>query len=172
MDSKIIIVEGIDGAGKTTLINKISNLLNVNNQEYTVVHKTQPKLNGYEEYIKPLKDLKNILVADRWHVSETIYGPIYRGKSLLDDNMVNYFESLLNVIGAVKIVVAPPADIVFDRMKKRGEDFLQDEDFNKIYNEYLKYALKYDYIIANDDTNIQLLLEQKNVLFAKELNNA
>jgi hypothetical protein len=90
-----------------------------------------------------------------------IYGPIYRGKSLVagDYNMV--IEQLLTDIGALKIIVSPPLDVVKARLAHRGEDYLKPEHVDEVHAFYERYAVEYGYHLLREvaDTTIQELLD-------------
>jgi thymidylate kinase len=139
----IIIVEGIDGSGKSTLANMIQE---VAANKYDVIrdHRGPMKGSVVEEYVLPLFKIKpnELLIADRWHVGEMIYGPIYRGISYVD-SVLEHIENILDDLAAVKIVMLTPREIVKERLELRGEEFLKKKDFDQVYDFYEKFASDY-----------------------------
>lgn len=139
----IIIIEGIDGSGKSTLANMIAEAAAT---KYKVIraHRGPLKASVVDEYVKPLFAIKDdeLLIADRWHVGEMIYGPIYRGISQVD-SVLDWLENLLNDLGTVKIMMLIPKNVVQDRINQRGEDYLKPEHFDRVYDFYENFANTY-----------------------------
>lgn len=83
----ILIVEGVDGSGKTTLIR---NLRKQSNTYFWVASssrrpQTLPDLQDAMHWIGQAAFLRLPVICDRFPIiSETVYGPILRGTNLLD----------------------------------------------------------------------------------------
>lgn len=139
----IVVIEGIDGSGKSTLANMIEE---VAKHKYEVIRLHRGPMQGsvVDEYVRPLFEIQDnqLLIADRWHVGEMIYGPIYRGVSYVD-SVLEHIESILDDLAAVKIVMLTPREIVKERLSGRGEDFLAAEDVDRVYDFYEKFATDY-----------------------------
>lgn len=135
----IIILEGVDGAGKSTLAKKIAALSPL---PVRLEHRGEIKSTPEEEYIKPLMYSRDdeLIIADRWHVGEMIYGPIYRGKSLVAGDYNRIIEGLLDTLGAAKVILSPSLKVVRNRLAKRGEDYLQPNDVAAVHAFYETYA--------------------------------
>ena len=143
----LYIVEGIDGAGKSFLINKLSKdckglfiyknkidtkypWLDYRTAAYTNFMTT---LEYYEQYF--LKNNINVIV-DRGYISEYVYGKNKRGYKL--DEWVEYIE---NRIKDYAILVSVVCDIKTSkkRIEARGEKF---SDVNKTIIEDFEYRLE------------------------------
>lgn len=72
----LIVIEGPDKTGKTTLAKAIAEQLGF---EYK--HFSAPKGSPANEYIDFLLKLKRPTVCDRFHLGELVYGPMFRGKA-------------------------------------------------------------------------------------------
>lgn len=132
----IIIIEGVDGSGKSTLANAIAKLdhgLTVDLQ-----HRGPLKNSVQVEYYWPLVRVPDdvLLIADRWHLGEMIYGPLYRGASLVDGTWFEAIEDVLETKQAGRVIMSPPLDIVKHRLSARGEDYLKPEHVEHVWNEY------------------------------------
>lgn len=81
----IVILEGPDGAGKSTIAKRAESLFGT-----FTIHKGKPsKPNWVAEYIQPLEDhdwrLHPVVVCDRWHMGEMVWPQIFGRKSLFED---------------------------------------------------------------------------------------
>lgn len=158
----VIIVEGIDGSGKSTLVDSLESMI-PDNYHVLRMHRGPIQDTVENEYIEPLTSLSSnqFLLADRWHVGEMIYGPIYRGESLVSGLYENLIESYLDSIGAVKIILQPDISEVRQRLADRGEDYLLEEHVEEVYKFYGQYADKHNYLVVldNDYVDVDEIIE-------------
>ncbi len=129
------ILEGGDGTGKSTLATNIATALEYATpmSDTILMHSSQPSGDVLDEYVTNLADYQpgtgvNI-VADRWHLGELIYAPLYRGTGqygALGESGFRWAEMWLRARGAVLWLVDQPFDIVQQRLKERGEDYLEE----------------------------------------------
>lgn len=149
----VVILEGVDGSGKSTFADKIEALVP---HDYEVIRAHQGPLQGpvWDEYVVPLMAVRDdqFLIADRWHVGEMIYGPLYRGKSEVTPAEERLIELLLDRMGAVKIIMQPGLSTVRKRLGDRGEDFLLTENVKEVYEFYGNYGEKHGYDIVAKGT--------------------
>jgi thymidylate kinase len=142
----IVIVEGIDGSGKSTFTDLIESFV-PNNFNIIRAHKGVMAGTVEDEYIHPLRNLdeNDFFIADRWHVGEMIYGPIYRGKSEVSGMYELMIEVLLDISHAEKIILNPNIDLIYERLAERGEDYLRLPDVPRVHEFYNDYARKHKY---------------------------
>lgn len=119
----IIIIEGPDGAGKTTLANQLSR-----QTKYDIVHRSQPKTDDEKkhmmsEYVAAIKSSKNTILDRCWY-SEMVYGPIMRDASVISYPEMYKLEKLLAKAGAIVIYATAPKAALWQRCQKRGEDYI------------------------------------------------
>lgn len=155
----IIILEGIDGSGKSTLAGHIKEL---SPWPATIVPRGPIKTSIIEELITPLLNNPDdhLLIADRWHLSELIYGPLYRGKSEIDAESFAEIESVLKGLGALRVVISPKIEDVQLRLGLRGEDFLKPDHQQLVHAAYTGLAVEHDYVMTDGSdklTAIRLL---------------
>lgn len=140
----LIIAEGIDGSGKTTLIDDLSHEF----ENPDIIHRGPLKQHPLEEYELPLiaydprKDVG--VLCDRWHIGELIYGPLYRGQSQLTPAMQLHVDCVLERLGALKLIMAPPFEVVQQRISRRGEEFLRPQHQRLVYDAYLEQCTYLD----------------------------
>ena len=125
----LIVLEGPDGAGKTTLAEALMAGFYRKWQSGTfkVEHRGPLRLNvdPVDEYTLPdydPTDKTNLVVCDRWHLSEAVYGPIYRGASRVD---LGFHEKWLDDRGALKLYVTAPLGVLMTRVYERGDDYIE-----------------------------------------------
>lgn len=130
----ITIVEGCDGAGKTTYVNELSQLAP---DDTITIHSGPLRRPPLVEYLLQLEQHRDRnLIADRWHLGELVYGPLYRGSSQLTAAQLAYVEMTLQARAANRIILDTPFRTIQQRLASRGEDFLQDEHVHLVVDFY------------------------------------
>lgn len=149
----IIIIEGADGSGKTTLAEKLAKQTG-----FELVHRSQPKTEEekakmLDMYTTTIKSGKN-MIFDRCWYSEMVYGPIMRDASVISYPKMYELERLLTRRGALLIYCKDTPEILWHRCKTRGEDYITDfatfVDICKGFDELMSVphlipVVKYDY---------------------------
>lgn len=116
------ILEGIDGAGKSTLARKIQETFNFMN--FDIVHCTRETQNNYEYFEKLLLSEEN-LILDRAWIGQMIYQTEDErvSKGWLSNNKFNEIEELSNNMkDVIKIFVDTPVDTCLYNCHHNGED--------------------------------------------------
>lgn len=120
----LIIFEGVDGAGKSTLVEAIQEEV----PGIQSMHRGQIKRSPLIEYEASLDHYKpgtgTDIVCDRWHIGEMIYGPLLRGESKLGEASLEHIELYLSSRGALRSWVQTPLPVVQSRIQSRGEDLI------------------------------------------------
>lgn len=135
----IIILEGVDGTGKSRLAKKLCRTYKA---EYR--HISKPKTNNpFLEYVATLRRLnpKKNYVFDRCFHGERAYGPIFRQKDGLSDEKQLYLEMLILKHQAMVIYCWQGHNEIASAYVTRGERFTRLEDvpgLEKRYEETIK----------------------------------
>lgn len=122
----LIICEGIDGTGKTTLSNHLASILP---GESTVIHHAKPTKHPLLEYEGDVLDSYNLgsgmhQIHDRFHIGETIWPIVFNRKTEYTPEMYYHTQLFLQSRGAVLVLCAEEEEILLDRLTQRGEDAL------------------------------------------------
>lgn len=125
----IIIVEGIDRVGKTTLCNALSNALNIPIYKHTQVVMDYASMDNINETDKMLqlidvcKITNSNIIFDRFHFSDYVYGTIERNyNDEIAITNLNLIDSELKNANAILIIVCP-TDIK-SSSQQHGKDLL------------------------------------------------
>lgn len=125
----IIIVDGPDGAGKTTLINSL--LKSHPGSSYK--HFSNPKsdeeaFNYYQVYAAAIvaTDPNKVTVFDRSWLSDLVYGPVIRHRKEMSDLHAEMLESMVVAHGGGFIIYCTaPLKMLWSRCQKRGETYIK-----------------------------------------------
>lgn len=132
----IIILEGPDGSGKTTLAQQLSRQTG-----YPIIHRSQPKTeeekkNMMGEYLQTIRSNKNAIFDRCWY-SEMAYGPVMRDKTVITYPEMYSLERMLAKSGALIVYCTGSEPTLWMRCTKRGEDYITSRDkFKAIYSNY------------------------------------
>lgn len=130
----LIIIEGCDGVGKSTLAEKL-----IAATSGTLLHRGPPEKDPLLEYTEELQSYRprdpykgipdasvkeRHIICDRWHWGELVYGPIYRGETKLGWEGMQQVDSFLLLRGALIVWVWEPVDVLNKRLEERGDDYI------------------------------------------------
>jgi thymidylate kinase len=166
---KLIIVEGVDGSGKSTLIEKLKQYFGdrayVINYSYPthgldMFQKAAEAYGQYEASIKIFKEIltKNpraIIICDRFHLGEYAYGIVKRDYPIwLAEEIFTIEDRLISEIGRenvllVILTVVEPKE-AYDRTANRVGEYL------KGLGEYIAIVARY--LVAYTKTKLEVLV--------------
>lgn len=125
----ILIIEGCDKTGKTSLATMLHGMVGAE-----VIKVSQPKtedaLAEYDELIThtliPLAGIRKdkVIVLDRFHLGEFVYGPIFRGATP-NPFRAGRLEGRLAEMNAQVVMMEDDAIAIEGRFGAHGEDFAQ-----------------------------------------------
>lgn len=128
----IIIVEGPDGAGKSTLIESLlkSHPGSVS-KHFGHPKSSEEALNYWRIYAQAIEDapVDSLTIFDRSWYSDVVYGPIFRDTVEMDALHVKMLEALVMTRGGGYVIYCTaPIRTLWSRCKKRGEEYVPSED--------------------------------------------
>lgn len=138
MKPTLIILEGVDGSGKSTLVDLIANQLGFKSKHFGPV---KNKEEGIREYVNFITETNQSYVLDRFMGGEFTYSRIYRGYDSYDE--LEMLEQMLKEkFNVVLVLVKAPLGIIQERLDTRGEDFLQMDHVKDVMDGFVEYYEK------------------------------
>ena len=140
----LIILEGMDCTGKSTLAKKLSEKL-----DFPIVKGSsfeQAKCSNADLFksFMELTKLKNTIL-DRFIYSNEVYASIYEDYSILSDEQRRFVER--EIAGSALLVYLHANNTtLIARIEKRGDDYVTIDKFNEIRSSYLSALAKSKYI--------------------------
>lgn len=195
MVTKLIIVDGMDNTGKSTLIARLTKVLESLGNTTITIHSQKPPKDiapedtsayqhkYYLDLINMLATLKSerkydYIILDRGWISEYVYGPLYRNRGkqeIVEDNIVldKKVLSLFNMPSDVYLIMLL-GSTKFLLSKEDGKS-LSDNDESLIELERTEFEKGYDYSLIDkkiyyevdsDNEYIEILPDVcRNILF-------
>lgn len=144
----IIIVEGPDGAGKTTRINQLLESHPGSSYQHFSNPKTPQEADDYwQVYAKAIKDTdpNKVAIFDRSWYSDRVYGPIFRERMEMLDLHVEMLEALVYKHGGGFVIYCTaPTKLLWKRCQERGEKFVLSESKLDAVRESYESVMKTD----------------------------
>jgi energy-coupling factor transporter ATP-binding protein EcfA2 len=175
---RMIVVEGPDGSGKTTLVKKIAHTLNLPIAQRVVTKQTQP-MRDLQAWVDDNLDqgLRPTLYDRHRLISEPIYGPVLRKRMQpgFDDwRWLSYRQQKFRNLKPLVIFCIPPLNIV-------RETVLEDEDNKVVWDHvdtlYWLYvnavtlwedALVFDWTMSTSSTSVHSIERSCEIWLAKK----
>jgi len=125
----IVVLEGPDFAGKSTIANRLVSRFGGEVRWVGQPPQASEVLDFYLDMIHEAASQGTLTVFDRMHVSELVYGPLFRGVSRLPIHEADQIETELETCGAIKVHVDAPDSVLTERLRgPRGDQMVQSED--------------------------------------------
>ena len=173
----LLIFEGPDGSGKTTLIEKF---ISQSDRVWDKRHFSNPKtiedqVNMAGMYMDLVKEAetKDIIMDRSWY-SELVYGPIFRGESCISYKDLFELEVTCYNCRAIVVYVSVGIDTLWERCLARGETFVKTKKILKKVSEGyedLLWARQLDteypriLVYANGNMPVEVMATNETMLF-------
>lgn len=165
----MLIIEGIDGVGKTTLVEYLQSY---GMKKYHFDYDSK-NMDLFSKYMKVLLEDDSELVLDRSFISEMVYGPVIRNQCKL--SLEDYTKLLIAYKNAeAKIIyLTAPRDVLLKRRNDEKSDYEvitnYYEELNKKYDEIMEYSSKFIDVIAinTHEANIEQVRSRVKKLVRK-----
>lgn len=149
----LVILEGTDLAGKTHIAETFNRVVANLGRRVIRLNAGQPEpgvnpIDEYElallPYLNEIYSIEDLVVCDRWHLGELVYGPKLRGVSRLTRAQYEHIELFLDALGARRIVVRPRSvSSLARRFETRGEELFTLADLVAIDRWYEQWVIRH-----------------------------
>ncbi|QOP66349.1 thymidylate kinase [Microbacterium phage DickRichards] len=156
MTPTVYLIEGADGTGKTTFVQRaVTHAAMAGYPEPRVIHNdaSDHKLPGslYRHYRAQLLDAIDFrdnhgisTYIDRSFLSELVYGPLYRGKSRITPRQARRLERLADRHGIVLLGMTADLNLRRRRIRERGETWTHKDAFvGALYSQHFRERGRY-----------------------------
>lgn len=150
-----IIIEGPDGAGKSTLAKALADRLDMN-----ILKMTANGGQSVPEYLQKLAC--DGIIIDRCWVSEQIYSDLFGREPRIDNDDAEALTEFCGRVGIPIIVLLPPFHVVISRLNERGDEYADVVCPNivEIYKRYKKWTEEHDNAIVLEDNDPVIAMEE------------
>jgi len=130
----MLIVEGMDGTGKSTIVDSLSkNGFERYHFEYDV--RNQDLMTKYLSVLSRTEGQK--IALDRSFISELVYGPVLRGTSRLNTEQLKYLLQAYNVRGFQLVYLNASKETLLERRKHDQQDYaVITSHYDQLYEQY------------------------------------
>lgn len=150
-----IIIEGPDGAGKSTLAKSLADRLDMN-----ILKMTANGGQSVPEYLQKLAC--DGVIIDRCWVSEQVYSDLFKREPRIDNADAESLTELCVPIGVPIIVLLPPLHVVISRLDARGDEYADVvcPNITEIYKRYREWAEGHGNAIVLEDNDPVIAMEE------------
>ena len=166
----MIIIEGPDNSGKTTLINSLRKQ-GLNN----IVTTYHPKDNAINFYINTSSVYQNLIV-ERHYLSELVYSSFKKDRTKYSSYFQYIIESSILSYFPIILYLRPPIEEIYKNFKKEGDPYINESEiehmvklYDEIMNKSVLSVIKYDYTQDNLNKIFTKVLNEHNNLRNKAI---
>lgn len=170
----MIIVEGPDGAGKTTLCKTIADDFGLEIMDWQVelgISRDDLKKNPTQRYYHALREelqddgILSDVIHDRLYFSSLVYGPIQQGNNQMSREDQKLIGRVLLAVACPIIICMPPKDVVLANVANENQHQMEGirEQISDIYDSYhelftskddvFPWVMWYDYTGTRAESN-------------------
>lgn len=150
-----IIIEGPDGAGKSTLAKSLADRLDMN-----ILKMTANGGQSAPEYMQKLAC--DGVIIDRCWVSEQVHSDLFGREPRIGNGDAEALTEFCERVGVPIIVLLPPLHVVIGRLNERGDEYAEVVCSNivEIHKRYREWAEAHDNAIVLEDDDPVIAMKE------------
>lgn len=150
-----IIIEGPDGAGKSTLAKSLADRLGMN-----ILKMTANGGQSVREYRQKLGC--DGVIIDRCWVSEQVYSDLFGREPRIGNDDAEALTELCGFVGIPIIVLLPPLHVVISRLNERGDEYADVvcPNITEICKRYKEWAEEHCNAVVLEDNDPVVAMEE------------
>lgn len=150
-----IIIEGPDGAGKSTLAKSLAGALDMN-----ILKMTANGCQSVREYEQKLAC--DGVIIDRCWVSEQVYSDLFGREPRISNDDAEALTKFCGLVGIPIIVLLPPLQVVVSRLNERGDEYADVVCPNifEIYKRYWEWTEAHDCAMVFEDNDATTVMKE------------
>ena len=153
----MIHIEGVDGAGKTTVLNILMDIIKHSMMFHTSAPPKRLETDYYENVLSRFYEfsetLKQPIFIDRFHIGELVYGSHFRKHTMTPENVEKLWALDKQKPNAKLIYIFASEETILSRLTNRGDWFISNNDISPIIKSYEETLLKSSMPIFRWDTS-------------------
>ena len=154
----IVIVEGPDGAGKTTLIDQLEQgSRDAIYHHFGAPANDEEAFNYYKKYAEAINNCRPeaLNIFDRSWYSDMVYGPVMRGRHEMTQEHADMLAAMVVAnSGGMVIYCTAPVKNLWARCRARGEEYVTEYEQLKAiaerYADVMKHCVRYLPVVRYD----------------------
>lgn len=160
MPGFVVVLEGPDGAGKTTLARRIAEQFNLHYHH----EGPEPELDGpqlFQRYYSLIESLAPAgVVFDRLAVSERVYAAVLGRPDRLGPTGEAILSVALTKLKAVRVLCLPPAEVCLQGAFARGEGYVNHHQVLSAWSRYFarmydpRWTKRYDWTVPGAEADL------------------
>jgi hypothetical protein len=127
----MIVLEGVDKSGKTTLFTEIFKKRNVIPHHFGI-----PKGDPTFDYQRLMEESITPLLLDRFFYGELPYSIVKKRAKYMTDLALRCLQLMMQTFPHLVIYMRPRREVVLERLMKDGDDYVDAGEVNRLYDEY------------------------------------
>jgi hypothetical protein len=127
----MLIIEGPDAAGKSTLIKKLR-------EDYGFTHVIKPyypKKNQLSYYLHT-SNIYGGYALERYYISELVYPRFKKNRDEMDPHHQYLIEAALHPHSPIIFYLRPSKETILENIRKRGDDYIDESEIDSMLESY------------------------------------